>query len=341
MRQVGHLPDEASAHAFIDWLLVQGVSAKAEADGPVWTVWVHDEDQLAKAAGELKQYLANPSDPRYRSAGQEAEQKRREEHGRNDRLRANQVDMSRRWGKGAPGGAAGGIQAGPVMLGLLGICLLVAVLTEFGADRKSPILAFLHFADRSALLELMQLEGKKGADLGRIMELAEKLKQATIWDGVLSGQVWRLVTPIFMHFSIMHLVFNGWAFLDFGGQIERQKGGLFLLLLVLITGIASNLVQAAGDSLWNGPMLLQNGGFGGLSGVVYATIGFVWMRSKFGPEHGFYMRQETVFLSMFWLAYCIYNNLNVGAGQVHYANGAHVGGLLAGMLWGYWPRLWR
>lgn len=105
---------------------------------------------------------------------------------------------------------------------------------------------------------------------------------------------------------------------------------------MLITGIASNLVQAAGDSLWNGPMLLQNGGFGGLSGVVYATIGFVWMRSKFGPEHGFYMRQETVFLSMFWLAYCIYNNLNVGAGQVHYANGGRcrrsAGGDAVGLL---------
>lgn len=158
---------------------------------------------------------------------QEAEQKRREEHGRNDRLRANQVDMSRA-GQQALGGAAGGIQAGPVMLGLLGICLLGG-----GADRicaapqKPDFGVFTLCGSLVMLLELMQLEGKKGADLGRIMELAEKLKQATIWDGVLSGQVWRLVTPIFMHFSIMHLVFNGWAFLDFGGQIERQKGGCF------------------------------------------------------------------------------------------------------------------
>ena len=60
---------------------------------------------------------------------------------------------------------------------------------------------------------------------------------------VRSGQVWRLITPIFLHFAWFHLAFNGIWMWQLGSIIERRLGPWDLAGLVQIIGVSSNVAQ--------------------------------------------------------------------------------------------------
>src|SRR5690606_35190828 len=73
---------------------------------------------------------------------------------------------------------------------------------------------------------------------------------------VLRGQVWRLVTPIFLHFSLIHILFNMMWLYTLGGMIEYVRGSRKLLLQILLYAVAGNVLQL----WWSG-----NPAFGGMS----------------------------------------------------------------------------
>lgn len=132
------------------------------------------------------------------------------------------------------------------------------------------------------------------------------------------GELWRLITPIFLHFSILHILFNMMWLKDLGTVIEKRLGPATLLGLVAGIGIISNLAQY----YFHGPV------FGGMSGVVYGLLGYVWVKSRVDPSSGFFLSQQTVFIMLGWLVLCFTGVL----GPI--ANFAHLGGLVAGVLCG-------
>lgn len=136
---------------------------------------------------------------------------------------------------------------------------------------------------------------------------------------VREGQVWRLLSPIVLHFGIMHLVFNMLWLKDLGTAIEKLTGTMAFLSLVVVSGLLSNL----GQFVFAGPF------FGGMSGVVYALLGFVWMKSKFDPAAGYRLEKQTILIMVGWFFLCMTGVL----GPV--ANWAHGIGLAVGMIWGF------
>jgi len=97
------------------------------------------------------------------------------------------------------------------------------------------------------------------------------------WEQIASGQIYRLVSPIFMHFPVfgswwMHLVFNlvWWWWL--GGRIEQQVGSATLSYHVTIIALASNLAQS-----W---VTDEQGVFGGLSGVCLGAASYMILRHQ-------------------------------------------------------------
>jgi GlpG protein len=142
---------------------------------------------------------------------------------------------------------------------------------------------------------------------------------------MLQGQVWRLVTPIFLHFGLLHILFNMWWLYDLGGVIERQLGSWRFALLVLAIAVSSNAAQFVAS----GPA------FGGMSGVVFGLFGYAWVRGRLDPTSGLYLRPDVVFWMMAWFALC----LTGAVGGV--ANWAHGVGLGVGALLGYLVHLWH
>jgi GlpG protein len=143
-------------------------------------------------------------------------------------------------------------------------------------------------------------------------------------DDILHGEVWRLVTPIFLHFGIIHILFNLWYVAVLGTLIEIRRGTGTLALLVFVSALLSNLGEFLLESNYLGGTAL----FGGMSGVVYALFGYVWMKGRYEPELGMILHPNTVQIMLIWLVACMIGVL----GPI--ANGAHVVGLLTGVVLG-------
>lgn len=128
-------------------------------------------------------------------------------------------------------------------------------------------------------------------------------------------EYWRLITPAFLHFSAVHFIFNvlWWSML--GAQIERKLGMSMLIVLFVVSALCSNVAQA----IVSGPA------FGGLSGVVYAVLGFVWWTGWLKPAWGLFIPRSIVGFMLVWLVLGYADVL-----WVSMANTAHTVGLISG-----------
>ncbi len=147
--------------------------------------------------------------------------------------------------------------------------------------------------------------------------ITERMDQLLI--EVRTGQFWRLLTPIFIHFGILHIVFNMLWLWELGGALERRLGAAALGTMVVILGVASNL----GQYFYQGPA------FGGMSGVVYGLLGYFWMQGRHNPRFGMRLHKPIVIMMLVWFVICWLGFVG------HIANMAHTVGLLLGTGWGY------
>lgn len=135
-----------------------------------------------------------------------------------------------------------------------------------------------------------------------------------------SGQIWRLITPTFLHFSFLHILFNAICVWDLGRRLEFLLGKINYLLFFVVTASLSNLAQY----FWH-PTIL----FGGISGVACALVGFIIVSHKLAPHKLTAVQPAELGFILFWLVLCMTGVLDsfIGGGV---ANAAHLGGLLAG-----------
>jgi GlpG protein len=294
MRHIGSISDEADAIRFGDYLLAAGMRNHVEEGSTGWAVWVEDDDQLDAAKAELEAFRIRPDDPKYDGAVRTAEKIRREEEKKQERRQKQYHDVRTSW-------ASPQQWTQPVTMALVLLSLLGAAATRVGYNQSGPAMTALriqstHYEEQGSWYE------RGLTDIRR-------------------GQVWRVITPIFIHYGPLHLIFNMLWLRDLGAQIESRRGSLFLIALVLIAAIIPNLAEYA----WSGPY------FGGISGVVYGLFGYCWIKGRYEPQLGIGVSQQTVAIMMVWLVICMTGLI----GPV--ANLAHVMGLIIGIVMAYAP----
>jgi GlpG protein len=134
-------------------------------------------------------------------------------------------------------------------------------------------------------------------------------------------EFWRLLTPTFLHFGLLHIVFNIVWMWFFGHRIELIQGRYQLLTVVLITALAANIAQ----------FIMSPGTiFGGLSGVDSGLVGYVWVWSLLRRGEDFAVPQSLIYMMLVYLVVAASGIVTFFSGT-SVANAAHFGGLFAGM----------
>lgn len=142
------------------------------------------------------------------------------------------------------------------------------------------------------------------------------------WTTIWKTQGWRLVTPIFLHFGWLHLIFNLTSFDMMGKMIERNKSSLFLLLFILVLAILSNLAEFFFHH--------HNFYFGGMSGVIYGLFAYNWMQQRYNPRYDSNpLSKSAIRIMMIWYILCWTPLLGRSI-----ANYAHTAGFIAGLFYG-------
>lgn len=290
MRRAGIVADEKQAQRLSDYLLAIGIKNRVDVHDDGAHVWIYDSERLEQSRQELAEFTADPDNPRY-ARRHEAEAIRKREQREQKLAQDRYIDVRTTWAK------RGSAASAPIVVGLIVLCVVLFLLLHYGPSELAVYFNYFMFSLAPGLA---------------LRHLQE-------------GEVWRLVTPVLLHGSVLHLGFNMLWLYSLGSQIEIQRGKLKFVALLLFLAVSSNVAQY----LWAGPNFL------GMSGVVYGLFGYVWIQARSLPRPDVWVDKSTAVVLMAWLVICMTGLL----GPI--ANAAHVGGLIAGVVAGSGPYLRR
>jgi GlpG protein len=330
MRKIGQLRDERHARMFSDALYARGMEndVEAEEDG-AFSIWLHDDDQLATGRELLERFVLGPEAAEWNAAPATAARKRKEEERAAARRNSNVITRERMEYERNFSAFAWV----PMLLAILSIAATIwagDLSLSIGGSRSVSPGEEEQVIERMRRADYLFIENSESyrerIQTKRLREMVEKAGMELPGPGpeatqplaeIRKGEVWRLFTPIFLHFGLLHLLFNIIWLRDLGGFMQHRFGTGYLLVFLLTVAAVSNLVQLA----WSGPQ------FGGLSGVNYGLLGFLWMRGRFDRGGTWQLNPQIVQWMIAWFVLCFFMD--------GVANGAHAGGLLFGMISGF------
>lgn len=353
MRQIGKVPDEESAKKLVAFLLVNEIDSVANQGKECWEIWSRDEDDLADAKSYLADFNQSPDDQKYTVALHEATELAKAEVARQQKANQNVIVMNSRWSKHAR-------QRKPLVFSMIIITIAVFMTTNgwrfstFGESNERPevtdaLKALLFVNPDSAKTAVVNYVNERlveeaaadeNLDKGQIDRLKNRFLSEAQNDlaiklqDIRKGQFWRVFTPMFIHFGILHILFNMYWLNSLGGQVEHIYGTTRLGLFVLAAAAVSGLIQSLMPYQWQGTAATSMGG--GMSGVNYALVGLVWMKTLYAPSKGFFLNPSTIFILVLWMFVGI-----VSSDSLPIANWAHGGGLVFGLVVGYFPEFFK
>jgi GlpG protein len=366
MRLIGRIDHPTHAKEFSDFLEAEGIrhrleEARKPSGEASFLFWIVNEDDLASAKEWWNAFTLDPDNPMFRGHGAKATALRKAYAEAERSQHAHQTISMR-----PPSRNRQPVNETPLTLALLILCTLIFVLTAM-APSQSGLSREIHrglaydYPLKARLADELQEQVGRRQSL-QVQELSLEQQQllqlmlarsswqglypwalalargddaagylsAPMFESAQEGQLWRFVSPIFLHGSILHILFNMMWMLMLGTQAESRLGLMRYALLIIILALASNTAQ----------YLMSGANFIGISGVVCGLASFVWNRQRSAPWEGYNLPQSTYTMILFFVGLMLAIQLVafLGAAQGSWtsapgiANTAHITGALTGIV---------
>ena len=326
------------------WLAVNQIDARCKQVDDKWEIWVLDEDQLLAAQELAATFNTNPDDPQFATVLNKAK-KIEAEKGKLQRVRRKEANKLERQQQRDSGQPTKSLTRSIIILCsvLFGASLVFEtsdgnfIHESLGVVRTTSI----NESYRERIIYLQQSENLAAdAAKTRVDTMLNSSYNSLRLEDIKRGQVWRMVTPIFLHAagaslsSFLHILFNMYWLFALGIGLERQFGAGNFVLLILFTGVISILLPAIApeDGIF-GLTALGGSKVVGFSGVIYGIIGFGWIKMKMQPHLGTIIPSFVFIFMMIWLGIGLVSPEGGFFGAISHL--AHAAGLLAGMAFGY------
>lgn len=289
MIRVAEVPIDVDLSRFSLWLQSHGVQHRISEEQGILCLFLENESLIPQVKTALDQYLQEPETHLRLDQWVDSYQRRK--------FRPTGYLNQTLYLRATPSQA-------PILFILMALSLAVALISDFG--QGGAFLRFFLILDPFSLNMNLNSAGER-------------------WDALMlvlsRGELWRVISPDFIHFNAMHITFNLLMLWVLGGQLEADKGSLSFLALIVFVSIISNIAQ----------LLETNYLFGGMSGVVYGLVGYCWLWRYYRPS--IFFPDALLKFSLVWLIMG-YTPLTEWLGLGKMANAAHLYGLIAGLIWG-------
>jgi GlpG protein len=328
MRLIGTLEHENHGQRFSAYLKQRGIENTIDPSFDpalnrfLYSVWIHNEDQIADAAAYFAQFQTNPQDHQF------------------DLFITDQAQSEVK-----PSPAEALVKEHParstrVTSFFLALCCLVFFLNMMqilslrkGGETEvhvTPIQALFLYDAFSEGETTPYWHGIYAWVLLKMKEVNTAPVEGAPFTSIRQGEVWRLFSPALLHADLLHILFNMLWLWMLGRQIEQRIGAFRYVILTLILGIGTNTAQY----LMSGPLFL------GYSGIIMGLAGFIWCREKIAPWEGYPLQKSVIlFLLLFILAMFVLQLVSFllllftsSTFNPNIANTAHIGGFLLGAL---------
>ena len=270
MRQIVSIFESSLAKRFADYLQSIGISCTIDQGSDGFRIWVHHDDQVATAKAEIPDFLADPHNERYRRPAALKVDRIRDHAVKQPALRGQVVMLKDKWNRSTTTPYA-------ITFLLIGVSFGVAIFLGFMPKPHDQRFDQLWFSTTGSMKQIV------------------------------SGEVWRLVTPIFLHADMMHLIFNMLMVYQLGMLTESRVGSIKFFSMVLAIAVLSNTAQ----------FLYSKHLFGGMSGVNYGLFGYCWIKGKIDPSREPQLNPQAVTMMLVWFVLCLINVIPNVANWVH------------------------
>jgi GlpG protein len=286
MRRVARLKDTKNAARLSAILAGNGIENQMDAaESGDSEIWVLSDERIPLAKEIVKRFEQDPEHPEFKIEMRAPNNPIAAEPVASRHRVIGREDLFRKM----PITVATGI--------LVTVSIIVTLITNFGAS--TAITDYIAIAVPSYLADGTPV-------LSRYMPEVQ------------SGEIWRLVTPIFLHLNFLHLLFNMLMLRDIGTGLEKKHGPWKFLGLVVLSAVISNVSQ----------FMVSGPAFGGMSGVLFGLFGYAWIRSRMDPFSGIWVSSQSVVIMIAWFFLCLSGIIG------NIANTAHFAGAVAGIIIG-------
>lgn len=190
----------------------------------------------------------------------------------------------------------------PMVRFFVALCVVVFALTAFGGDEIRVLDSPLAY---------------------------QSLRWGALHPMLVWNEPWRLVSAVFVHLGLLHLLMNMSALVSLGAGLERAFGSARLVITFVGTGIVGFVVSTAWGVFGFGPLAMTAGASGGLFGLVGFEVGYLYRSGD--PRWKQALIRAVIGMVLIGLLMSV-------------NNAAHAGGTLSGMVLGYLSyreRTWR